>query len=46
MSFFKNNPFRSSVYMSGINMNKDRQDEYFKREVLERLGPCTIVCTL
>ena len=46
MSFFNDDPFGSSFYMNGININKDRQDEYFKRIVLERLELCTIICTL
>lgn len=46
MSFYMyDDPFPSSCYMNGVNMDKDRQDEYFKRKVLERLELCTI-CTL
>ena len=46
MSFYMyDDPFPSSCYMNGVNMDKDLQDEYFKRKVLERLELCTI-CTL
>jgi len=44
MSWY-DDPFRYSCYMNGENMNKDLQDEYFKRKVLERWELC-ITCAL